>query len=69
MAIRIYPSKGPVGVELYADSLADVADLPTQTRTSGKIGHVPTDSTCFVIGTGGNSAMYILNSEGVWIKL
>lgn len=68
MAIRMYPSKGAVGIELYADKLSDVADLPTQTDAKG-LWKVPTDSTCFVHGTGGNSTMFILNSEGVWVEL
>ena len=68
MAIRLQGINRQGRAELCADKLSDVADLPTQTDAKG-LWKVPTDSTCFVHGTGGNSTMFILNSEGVWVEL
>ena len=68
MAIRIRNMDWRGRAEIYADNLSDVADLPTQTDAKG-LQKVSTDSTCFVHGTGGNSTMFILKSEGVWVEL
>ena len=74
MAFRITgPSRifGNPPVDIQADSEADIANLPTQTKSVKGIGTVPAGSTCLVIGDGGSSgaSLYGLNSKGVWVKM
>ena len=72
MAFRIIgPSRlyGNSPVELRADTEADVANLPTQTKSVEGIGTVPTGSICLVLGDGSGASLYGLNSDGEWVKM
>ena len=68
MAIRVTSKKNGV-MELRADTEADVANLPTQTKSVDGIGTAPTHSTCFVFGDGSGASLYGLKSDGVWVKM
>lgn len=52
--------------EFVCDTRADVDNLPTQFTEKDKC---PTGSTAFVIGNNGDSSVWMLNSEGVWVEL
>lgn len=72
MAIRMTgPTRmgGSTPAELWADTEADVASLPTQTKSTDRIGTVTTGSTCFVAGDGSGASLYGLRSDGTWVKL
>lgn len=56
-------------MEFTVDNVADIANLPTSTKARGGYDPVPWGSICTVIGTGGNSAVYQLNSKDEWVEL
>lgn len=72
MAIKMTGSTrmgGSTPSELWADTEADVSELPTQTRPAEGIGTVNTGSTCLVAGDGSGASLYGLRSDGTWVKM
>ncbi len=69
MAISVLHVTSRGIVELMADSAADIAELPTQSKRHGKIGTVGTGSTCIVYGDGEGATTYGLKSDGQWVEL
>jgi len=66
------PAGGTRTLSFYADTEEDIAKLPTSTQ-EGTGGLDRTDnrpveqgSDCICIG---NSSLYVLNSEDVWVKM